>query len=489
MADQPSGPLVGTIARYASSNLFRQVLGVVNAFLKPKLLSPELFGLWNLLSLIPNYAQYIHLGSRSALRYQIPANRGRPREAENGGLIGAVYYGTLALSLLLAAGLLLAAVWLPLATAAQVGLATMAAVVLLTWYFDFQVTLLKATEQFRLLGTVNFFQAGLLSLLNLVLILALGLYGLYAALLISSLAGVGYIRARYRPPRFAPYRHRVFLELVRTGLPIMAFSMSALLIRTADRFLIAGFLGLEALGYYGIATMAFNLLMQIPGASREVLEPKLMQAFAHGESEALLGEYLVQPLLVMAYVVPALLGTAILLLPGAVTWLLPRYLAGVPAAQLLLVGGYFLALTYVLRGVIVAQGQQWAAALLTLAVTGANLGAGLLLLRLGLGLPGVALASGGSFLLLFLLQWWLVRRRLTVPLPLALTDLAWPLVLPVVAGAALLALSSRLPGPLLVSGGIGALLYGLLCWFYYNRAARRYGYFPRLALPVRKPKP
>lgn len=489
MAESSSGPVVGTIARYASSNLFRQLLGVVNAFLKPKLLSPELFGLWNLLSLIPNYAQYIHLGSRSALRYRLPVNRALNREADNRSQIGAVYYGTLALSLLLALGLLLAAIWPPLPTAARVGLATMAVVVLLTWYFDFQVTLLKATEHFRLLSTVNFFQAGLLSLLNVGLILAFGLYGLYAALLLSSLAGVCYIRGRYRPPAFGPYRHRVFMELVRTGLPIMAFSMSALLIRTADRFLIAGFLGLEALGYYGIATMVFNLLMQIPGASREVLEPKLMQAFAQGESEALLREYLVQPLLIMAYVVPALLGAAILLLPGAVSWLLPRYLAGVPAAQLLLAGGFFLALTYVLRGVIVAQGGQLAAALVTLAVTGINLGTATLLLRLGLGLSGVALASGASFLLLFLLQWQLVRRRLTVPLSLSLAELARPLVLPVVAGAALLALTYRLPGPLLLSGGIGALIYGLLCWLLYNRAARRYGYFPRLALPVRKPLP
>jgi O-antigen/teichoic acid export membrane protein len=364
----------------------------------------------------------------------------------------------------------------------------MALVALLAWYFEFQVTLLKATRNFRLLSTVNFFQAGLLSLLNLGLILTFGIYGLYAALLISTLAGVCYIRQRYRPPVPAPYRHRVFLDLVRTGLPIMAFSMSSLLIRTADRFLIAAFLGLPAVGYYGIASMAFNFLMQIPGASREVLEPKLIYDFEQGERNAVLREHLVQPLFAMAYFVPCLIGPAVLLLPGTVAWLLPRYVAGVPAAQILLAGGYFLALSYVLRGIIVARGVHLAAALVTFVATAVNLGLGVLLLQLGLGLAGVALASGVAFFLLFILQLYLVKKSLALCPLVSLPALCLPFLISAGAAGAMLWLAPQLPLPLLVAEGLGVLLYGLLCWGLYNRAADRYGYFPRLRGPWKKPK-
>jgi O-antigen/teichoic acid export membrane protein len=218
------------------------------------------------------------------------------------------------------------------------------------------------------------------------------------------------------------------------------------------------------------------------------LEPKLMFDLQQGEGDAVLREYLVKPLHSMAYFVPCLIGPAVLLLPGAVAWLLPRYVVGVPAAQILLAGGYFLALSYILRGIIVAKGVQLAAALVTFAVTAVNLVLGVLLLKLGLGLAGVALASAVSFFLLFIVQLHLVKKCLARVDLVSLPVLCLPFLVAGGGGVALLWLAPRLPLPLLCSEGLGVLLYGLLCWWLYNRAADRYGHFSRLVLPWRKPR-
>ncbi len=39
---------LGDIVLYSVSNIYRQGLGLLTAFVRPKLLSPELFGLWSL---------------------------------------------------------------------------------------------------------------------------------------------------------------------------------------------------------------------------------------------------------------------------------------------------------------------------------------------------------------------------------------------------------------------------------------------------------
>ncbi|KWT82985.1 hypothetical protein [Candidatus Magnetominusculus xianensis] len=57
--------LIKNISRYVASNIFQRACGIVNTFIKkPKLLPPELYGLWNLINIITTYAT-AHLGTRS----------------------------------------------------------------------------------------------------------------------------------------------------------------------------------------------------------------------------------------------------------------------------------------------------------------------------------------------------------------------------------------------------------------------------------------
>ncbi len=95
MESKDKDSVLKNIVRYSSSKIFRQILRVLTGFIKPKLLTPELFGLWNILSIIPAYASYIHLGSRSSMRYLIPYHEAKKEEQKNSEIKGSVFYGSL----------------------------------------------------------------------------------------------------------------------------------------------------------------------------------------------------------------------------------------------------------------------------------------------------------------------------------------------------------------------------------------------------------
>lgn len=82
MGSHKQESLARTIAHYFSSMLIKQMIGVLVAVLRPKLLTPEQFGLFNLLKVIPNYASYIHLGASPSARYSIPQMIAEKRQGE-----------------------------------------------------------------------------------------------------------------------------------------------------------------------------------------------------------------------------------------------------------------------------------------------------------------------------------------------------------------------------------------------------------------------
>jgi O-antigen/teichoic acid export membrane protein len=212
------------------------------------------------------------------------------------------------------------------------------------------------------------------------------------------------------------------------------------LFRTSDRFVILFMLGQETVGYYGIAIMVLGFSISIPAISREVVEPRLMESMDRADLARNLELYMTRPLMNTAYLMPFVIGPGILLLPFVIPIILPDYASGVVSAQILLLGGYFLAAGHVLRGVIVALGLQLKATIVAFPVLIVNIILSIMMVSWGYGIEGVALASSVSFLLmfsaLFSFVWWQLRFRdhgLTkrffwffVPFPVMCTLLFFP---------------------------------------------------------------
>lgn len=278
------------------------------------------------------------------------------------------------------------------------------------WYQQFLIHYLQAEQNFTPVTRANYIRATISLFAGAPLIYFFSIHGVYWTALLSEAVLILYLRSECRHRLAFPFRWPVYRSLTAEGFPILVFDIASNLARTADRLLIATLLGTEQLGFYALAAFVFTALLEVPGAAREVLEPKMMAASAEASDEELLEGFFFRPLLNTAYYIPLLVGPAILAAPF-IELILPKYADGVLPAQILAFGGYFLAMTFVARGVIVANGWQVQAIRPVLAATVINVLLAVAAIRLGTGIAGVAAASAISYALLLALLILFLRKR------------------------------------------------------------------------------
>ena len=264
-ASPPAKSVIALIAGYSGSHYFRQALSLLTAFIRPRLLPPEMFGLWNLLKVLPEYGAYSQLGARSAMRFVIPGAETAGDEDKVRRILGSGYWGSLVPNLVVAAGICCAALLPGFDVVERVGMAAMAVVVLLNWRYDFLVALLKAYRRFPLISAVNIIAALTTFGGSLALIYFLGIYGVFITAMLAPVAAMLFIGRHFRPRDGVRFHMPTYREVLRTGFPLMLFDSVEVLLRTSDRFVIAGFAGAEQVGYYGLAIMLTGFMLNVPG--------------------------------------------------------------------------------------------------------------------------------------------------------------------------------------------------------------------------------
>jgi len=440
MAARKQKSLVKTMAIYSSSHVYRNVLGMINAFIKPKLLTPELMGLWTILNIIPTYAAYLHLGTMDAIRFQVPFHAAREEYKKIRVIKDTVFTSSLFPNLFLAAGLLIFFFAGDMKPEIRTGVLAIAVIVILAWYHHNYLSYLKAVQEFNLIAASNYVKVTVLFVLGLPLIYFFSIYGVYLSVILSLAIVIFYLRKRRPMEHDTGFDSTVFIDLIKTGFPIMLMDFSVILLGSTDRIVVAYFLGLQYTGYYAIAVMVFGFLMGIPGASREVIEPKVMESISACADEDPIQEYFLKPMVNTAYFIPFLLGPVFFILPLIILVLLPKYSPGVLPTQILVLGGYFLAMAYLARGIIVAKKWQAGAVTVTMGTVIFNIIMSIIMIKLDLGMAGVATASSISFFLLFLSLAMFIKKRYGYSRPewkMNMAGICWPFLVMLVAVAGL----------------------------------------------------
>lgn len=469
-----------TITRYAGSNLARQFLGMLTAFVRSRLLSPEQFGLWSLLNLIPQYSGFLHLGSRSGATYRVPQLRHR------GDLDGAALtrntvrifsFGT---SLLAALALAAAALWFGNDRDLGLLLGLSAVLVLTNWWYEHQLVLLKGEQCFDLISRSNYLRAIVLLGATLALVPAWGVSGALTAVVLTLAVSTVYLMLQAPPLPHRGFDRTLLFSMIRQGAPLLGVSLAILMMRNADRLMIAAMLDLHALGLYALGGMLVGFLINVPGVSREVLEPRLLRDLCDRPLEQLVGPYLVEPVFKSALLMPLVVVPAAYLLPFFVQQLLPQYEDGVDAMRILLLSAFLIALFYPLRGIVVARNWQGRTLIHASVALAFNVVGNWHAIRWGWGLEGVAWISLAAFALLLFFEWFTLMGRLPRPRTLlpGRRTLLWALALGLSLGGPwfLLQLSTPLSGtaPLQFLPALSGflLIYGPAALYLYHQPRR-----------------
>ena len=132
------------------------------------------------------------------------------------------FYGTLFLNLFIVAGLIIFAFVMNYEFHVQVGLIAMAFVVIISWYYENFVVLLKSYQNFKLITSTFYLKATITFALTVVLIYFIR----YTAHILPFCYLLGiialYLRLRYPSPTLTRNSSIVYLlDLVIKGFPIM----------------------------------------------------------------------------------------------------------------------------------------------------------------------------------------------------------------------------------------------------------------------------
>ncbi len=326
-----------TIARYTS-----QGLGFFISIAIRKFLGPFYIGIWSLFKVILDYASYLLLGVNEGLCYKIPLLSSKNDTAAEQETKNSVFSFVFFISLLSSLALITTAFILRNTIPLEVfiGLLALSAYLILDRICGYYMLVLRAKKEFSILSKAIVFDAVLNLILVFLLVRKLNIYGLYATVIILCICNTIFIHkyAKYRID--LKFKFKGIGEIMKAGLPIAFSSFLEGILSTIDRIMIGKMIGIVFVGYYSIPIMTKSYIAQLSSFGT-VLYPHIIETFGQNENIEEVKKFVLIPPLINAYILPAVLGIIFFTAPLLITVVLPKFIPGILAMQILLIDMYF----------------------------------------------------------------------------------------------------------------------------------------------------
>lgn len=394
----------------ATAEVGTKMIGFFTAFWVPKILQPSDYGLWVSLTLIVTYAGIAHFGTLTAIIKEGPYYLGRGDHKKLAEIESTALGSLILSSLLVLIGGLILEFSLPRdgssGDTSLLWIMVFAAIVtLFSLYNRCRFTIRQDFQYVSALET-------LYSILNFLFLVGFswlwGLKGTVSGLLTSEfiLCVISYVLAN-RNYRGTGIRmdFRFMGTLIRIGFPIMVINLFFILLTSVDRVISIAMLGSTITGYYGLGGTIANLVVLIPYGISRVLFPKMSEKLGATLDHRALAPLIINPAQALSLALPLPILMLILGCPYVFHQLLPKYAPGLLAAQILLVGCFFLSLMRNGANLLIATNRNWLMLRHMIVSFILNAGGNVALVKLGYGIEGIAFSTAFSQMVLTTLIW------------------------------------------------------------------------------------
>jgi O-antigen/teichoic acid export membrane protein len=274
-------------------------------------------------------------------------------------------------------------------------------VVYLTGYgYAYIRLLLQSKDRIELLTFVLFIYAILNVVIGLILLFLMHIKGLLLGMFISHIAIAIIVYFHGEKIFVGKFSWMLLRKVLRVGFPMMALSLSFYLMYRIDNIIIFVLLGRESAGYYGLATFIAIVINYFPTSISTVLFPKMMLDFSVSLKREDISHYLDRPLLVLSRIMPLLLGILYINIDVPLMTILQKYLPALSALKILIISLFFASLITMPTNILIAFKKHKKLMYGVLAVVGLGTFTDYAVIRLGLGIEGVAYATGGVFIVI-----------------------------------------------------------------------------------------
>lgn len=338
--------IISDASLYSVMSILTQIVTLVAGILTRRFLGPVQTGVWALLQIILVYASYSMLGVAQAAYREIPFHRGKGEMGKADKIKDLVYSFSTVMSTLVSVSCIIYAFLMRdrLRSELFYGLLVVSILVMLQRSSNLNITFLRGYKLFSLAAK----QMLLSAIVNAFLVIGLSykfkIYGFMLAMCLSFIFTILYINAHHSFHFRWSFDFKKIWGLIRFGFPLVVVSLLSTFFITIDKIMITKIIGIEQLGLYSVAMLAYTYLNNVPNSIGIVLIPNFHQKFGETENALALKNYIEKSSYAFEIIMPILIGAAWFLVPYFARLVLPDFLGSIPPMKYLIVGVFWVAL-------------------------------------------------------------------------------------------------------------------------------------------------
>jgi O-antigen/teichoic acid export membrane protein len=322
---------------FTASSILLSVAQLLSGVVIVHYIGPREMGLWASVSLALTYAFFALAGVQNGLSRELPYYLGANNEGMARRLAATTLFytaGGCLLALFAGAGAVALLIEKHSDSKLTYAVAAVTLLVMFKFYQNYLFVTFRSKNSFMDLARVQVWQAALMVLaLPLLLLRYDGMLLRYVLV-----AGLGlYLMHRARPMAVVPsWKMDSFSLLLKTGIPIFATDYISNCAGTLDKVALLKFGGIEQVGLYALAISAYAAFQVVPQSIAHYVYPRMSHHYGRTNNPHVLwGMAWKTSLIVVGSMIPiAVVGCW--LLPTAVRFLFPKYVAGTHAAEIAL---------------------------------------------------------------------------------------------------------------------------------------------------------
>ncbi|MGD9498108.1 MAG: oligosaccharide flippase family protein [Armatimonadota bacterium] len=392
--------VAAAITLIGGSSYVALVASLVRSILVMRLIGPRGRGIQRLVGLIKGYLSTLTVAFRHGASKELPLAIGARDARRAAEVEDATFVAVTGVTMLTALGLVVYGLFLSAGSReTRVALCVGGGLLLAEDLAALYWSVLRSWSRFRILALGELVRTAAQFVFMVGGAWLLGVTGVMLGWLAGSVAVLVYLDLASRLKIGWRVAWGQVWRLGAIGLPVALVSFADVLLRSVDGTVLVRFYGEEQFGLYSVAMQMATYLYAIPQAAGFVLWPKVLESYGADDSMERKRRRVILPTMGMAALMPVIGGVAWLLLPAAISLVVPKFAASVPAAQVLGMGATFLAMPMATNAALVASDQETAVILTKLAGSAVSGGGTWHLVAHQGSLAGVALAACAGYAL------------------------------------------------------------------------------------------
>ncbi|PIZ53939.1 hypothetical protein COY26_00465, partial [Candidatus Woesearchaeota archaeon CG_4_10_14_0_2_um_filter_33_10] len=348
--------------------------------------------------LIVTYSQYSDLGLLYAMVKKVPFYKGKKEYNKAKETKSIAFSGAIAIIFIASLALIISSFFIKnLAPNTINSLRVIALIIILQQIFFFYQNHLKVEKKFLMIGKTLLVYSITYFIFILILIIKFRLEGVFFASLIAYAIVLFYIFKKEKFKFKIIIMPKKVLQLIRFGFPLLTIGIMSIFLLSIDKLMIIKFMDKVQLGYYSIATTLSWIIYFIPQTISYVMLPHFLERYGEKEDKLYLKSHLFQPTSIISYLMPVVMGLVFITVPVAIYYILPKYIAGIMPAKILICAIFFMSIIVAANSFLITINKERKILLLQAVSIMLAIILNYVFIIRGYGINGIAIATAMSY--------------------------------------------------------------------------------------------